>query len=126
MNNIKSVIKYIKSDPKFIVGYKVRLSQFLIGVILILGIINLNIFYTYFNPGFNFETKPIDRVKKHESLVMKKTQKILQNVTEWKRYSFISSIIYSLLFVVTFFFNKSSLVSDLLNYLFIVLLIQQY
>ena len=126
MNNIKSVIKYIKSDPKFIVGYKVRLSQFLIGVILILGIINLNIFYTYFNPGFNFETKQIDRVKKHESLVMKKTQKILQNVTEWKRYTFISSIIYSILFILTVFLNKSSLVSDLLNYLFIVLLIQQY
>ena len=38
----------------------------------------------------------------------------------------ISSIIYSLLFILIVFFNKSSLVSDLLNYLFIVLLIQQY
>ena len=126
MNNIKSLIKYVKSDPKIIPDYKVRLSQFLIGVIFILGIINLNIFYKYFNPGFNFETNTIDRVKEHESLVMKKTKKILQNVTEWKRYTFISSIIYSILFILTVFLNKSSLVSDLLNYLFIVLLIQQY
>ena len=126
MNNIKNLLKYVKSDPKIIVGYKIKLSQFLIGLIVILGVINLYIFYTYFNPGFNFETKTIDRVKKHESLVMKKTEKILQNVTEWKRYSFISSIIYSILFILTVFLNKSSLVSDLLNYLFIVLLIQQY
>ena len=126
MNNIKSLIKYIKSDPKFIPDYKVRLSQFLIGVIVILSIINLNIFYTYFNPGFNFEIKSIERVKKHESLVIKKTKKILENKAEWKIFTFISSIIYFILFILTFFFNKSSLVSDLLNYLFIILLIQQY
>jgi len=126
MNNIKSLLKYIKSDPKIIPGYNIKLSYFLIGVILILGIINLNIFYTFFNPGFNFETNTIDRVKKHESLVIGKTKKILKNKSEWKKYTFISSIIYSILFILIVFLNKSSLVSDLLNYLFIVLLIQQY
>ena len=126
MNNIKNLLKYVKSDPKIIVGYKIKLSQFLIGLIVILGVINLYIFYTYFNPGFNFEIKPIDRVKKHESLIIKKTKKILENKAKWEKYTFISSIIYSILFILIVFLNKSSFVSDLLNYLFIILLIQQY
>ena len=126
MNNIKNVIKYVKSDPKIITGHKVRLSTLLIGIILILGIYNLYIFYNYFNPGFNFETDSIERVKQHQNLIIKKTKKILENISEWKKYTFISSIIYSLLFIIIVFFKKYSLVSDILNYLFIVLLIQQY
>jgi hypothetical protein len=126
MNNIKNLLKYVKSDPKIIVGYKIKLSQFLIGLIVILGVINLYIFYTYFNPGFNFEIKSIERVKKHESLIIKKTKKILENKAKWEKYTFISSIIYSILFILIVFLNKSSFVSDLLNYLFIILLIQQY
>ena len=77
MNNIKNVIKYIKSDPKIITGHKVRLSTLLIGIILILGIYNLYIFYNYFNPGFNFETNSIKRVQEHKRLVIKKTKDII-------------------------------------------------
>ena len=126
MNNIKSLIKYIRSDPIFIPGYKIRLSQFLISIILLLTIYNLYVFYTFFNPGFNFETNSIKRVEEHKRLVIKKTKDIINNEEKWKVYTFISSIIKFLLLIVTFFFNQSSLVSDLLNYLFIVLLIQQY
>ena len=126
MNNIKSLLKYVKSDPKIISGYKVRLSTLLIGIILILAIYNLYLFYKYFHPGFNFKTKSIERVERHKDLVIEKTKKIIEYQLEWKRYTFISSIIYSLLFIMIVFFNKSSLVSDLLNYLFILLLIQQY
>ena len=126
MNNIKDLIRYIKSDPKIITGHKVQLSTLLIGIILILVIYNLYIFYKYFHPGFNFKTNSVERVKRHEDLIKKKTEKILENVSEWKKYIFISSIIYTLLIILIVFFNKSSLVSDLFNYLFIVLLIQQY
>ena len=126
MNYIKSLIKYIKSDPKIIPGYKVRLSQYLIGIIILLSIYNLYIFYTFFNPGFNFETNSIKRVQEHKRLVIKKTKDIMNNEEEWITYTFISSIITFLMFIVTVFFHQTSLVSDLLNYLFIVLLIQQY
>jgi hypothetical protein len=126
MNYIQNLLKYIKSDPKFIPGYKVRLSHFLIYIILLLTIYNLYIFYTFFNPGFNFETNSIKRVEEHKRLVIKKTKDIINNEEEWKVYTFISSIITFLMFIVTVFFHQTSLVSDLLNYLFIVLLIQQY
>ena len=125
---MKDLLNKIISDPILfhLFSYKIRISHSLIGIMLCLGILNIINFYTYFNPGYNYEFDTIKRAKKHENLIIKKTEKILKNKKKWIEFNNINSIVYFILFILAVLFNKSSMVSNLINYLFIILLIQQY
>ena len=125
---MKDLLNKIISDPIlfYLFSYKIRISHSLIGIMLCLGILNIINYYRYFNPGYNYEFDPIKRAEKHEILIIKKTEKILKNKEKWIEFNNINSIVYFILFILAVLFNKSSIVSNLINYLFIILLIQQY
>ena len=125
---MKDLLNYIISDPILfhLFSYKIRISHSLIGIMLCLTILNIINYDKYFKPGYNYEYNSVKRAIRNEELTKLKTKKIKDHKGRWRQFSYINSIIYFILFILAVLFNKSSIVSNLINYLFIILLIQQY
>ena len=119
---------FLKSDPVLlkVKPYNFRASHILMLTMLCLGVWNIIYFQKYFYSGLNLRMDIFDRAQRHEELIIRKTKKILNNKIQWERYTLINNIIYGILLLLTVYFNKSAMVGNLINYLFIVLLIQQY
>tara|TARA_B100001094_G_scaffold152850_1_gene147904 strand:+ start:455 stop:829 length:375 start_codon:yes stop_codon:yes gene_type:complete len=124
---MKYILKNIISDPVLFVlfSYKFRISHFLICIVLSLSILNIIQYYKYFNPGYNNEFDLVKKAQKHKDLIIEKTNKILKNKEKWIEFNRINSIIHFILLILALLFNKSSIVSNFINYIFVILLIQQ-